>query len=727
MSSNNIPFKVHPRVFSALGAELVTDDIVAVIELVKNSYDAFASRSMISFALGERGRYLSIIDNGIGMNRETIENVWCTLATPYRMQNPISIKDDKKRRVTGAKGLGRLSAAKLGGYFEMITKAESDVAWKVSVDWDQIINSEGIEYCNAIIEEYTDPLPFIYKGSTGTAIYISNLTSDWTQQSIVSLKDNLARLKSPFSVLSDFEIIFCDLGDQISFNSDDTAVDMYRIAPPAFLYNPKYCIKGQAKLDGSYESIYEHRPVTTGKVSRTLEINRSWLQIIKDIPKTNRVSLSEDSATCGPFAFEIRAWDIGVEDIVEISDRYDILRTRVRKDIASHKGISVYRDDILVLPKTDTARDWLKLDLRRVSRVGSRLSTSQIIGFVAITADENDKIKDSSDREKLQKNRASEEFETIILDIIHELEQAREIDRIERSPVREKPLRELFEGFEGKKFLDEYKQYADEGATAKELIHLVEEQTKQWSDTGGEIVRRFVYYSRLATIGSIAEMLIHEIRNNTTNIGRFLRLVREEVKVFTENLEKYHLISLEGVERLEKLSDTFAPLASRSFSGRSRSSNLSSRVSSCIDLFIKELKEKKVIVKLDIPENLKLKVDPAEIDTVLINLLSNALFWINDVELENRIISISARIEGNRAVICFDDMGPGINKDYVDRIFLPGVTSRRNGIGMGLTVASEIVFNYNGVMSTVYPGTLGGASFVFDLPMEGTDESTAHR
>jgi len=727
MPNDNIPFKVHPRVFSALGAELVTDDIVAVIELVKNSYDAFASRSMIRFDFGERGRYLSIIDNGIGMSRETIENVWCTLATPYRMKNPISTKDDKKRRVTGAKGLGRLSAAKLGGYFEMITKAESDVAWKVSVDWDQIINSEGIEYCNARIEEYKDTLPFIYKGSTGTAIYISNLSSDWTQQSIVSLKENLARLKSPFSNLSDFEILFCDLGDQLAFDSEDTSVDNYRIVPPAFLYNPKYCIKGQVNSDGSYESIYEHRPVATGKVSRMLKVSRTWHQIIKDVPKMKRVGLSENSATCGPFTFEIRAWDIGAEDIIEISDRYDILRTKVRKDIASHKGISVYRDDILVLPKTDTARDWLKLDLRRVSRVGSRLSTSQIIGFVAITADDNYMIIDSSDREKLQKNRASEEFETIILDIIHELEQAREIDRIERSPVREKPLRELFEGFEGKKFLDEYKQYADEGATAKELIHLVETQTKQWSEIGGEIVRRFVYYSRLATVGSIAEMLMHEIRNNTTNIGRFLKLVREEVKVLSDNLEKYYLLSLEGVERLEKLSDTFSPLASRSFPRRLRSSNLSSRVSACIGLFSKELKEKKVTIKLDIPENLMLKVDPAEVDTVLINLLLNALYWINEVKSENRIISISAKIEGNKALICFDDTGPGINKDYVDRVFLPGVTSRRDGIGMGLTVASEIVFNYNGVMSTVHPGTLGGASFLFDLPLEETNESAANR
>ena len=91
---------------------------------------------------------------------------------------------------------------------------------------------------------------------------------------------------------------------------------------------------------------------------------------------------------CGPFWFEIRAWDIGADDTREISERFTIQRSVIRRAIRAHKGISVYRDGVLVLPKSDNARDWLGLDLRRVGRVGPRLSTSQLVGYVSITADE---------------------------------------------------------------------------------------------------------------------------------------------------------------------------------------------------------------------------------------------------------------------------------------------------------------------------------------------------
>ena len=89
----------------------------------------------------------------------------------------------------------------------------------------------------------------------------------------------------------------------------------------------------------------------------------------------DRSDLEPSRATCGPFEFEIRAWDLGSDDTLEIQERFDISKTSVRAAIRAHKGISIYRDEILVLPKSEGARDWLGLDLRRVSRVGTRLST----------------------------------------------------------------------------------------------------------------------------------------------------------------------------------------------------------------------------------------------------------------------------------------------------------------------------------------------------------------
>jgi len=115
-----IPFRFHPRVFAALGADLVTNDLVAVIELVKNSYDAFARRVDVRFKVGDDGKLcLEIEDDGLGMSEETIREVWCVVATPFRAENTTSKRQEKQRRVTGAKGLGRLSAARLGNALQV--------------------------------------------------------------------------------------------------------------------------------------------------------------------------------------------------------------------------------------------------------------------------------------------------------------------------------------------------------------------------------------------------------------------------------------------------------------------------------------------------------------------------------------------------------------------------------------------------------------------------------
>ena len=89
---DNVPFRIHPRVFAALGADLVTSDVVAVIELVKNSYDAFAGTCWIRFGNTDEGElYLEIEDDGQGMARDVIEEVWAVVATPNKLDNPKAV------------------------------------------------------------------------------------------------------------------------------------------------------------------------------------------------------------------------------------------------------------------------------------------------------------------------------------------------------------------------------------------------------------------------------------------------------------------------------------------------------------------------------------------------------------------------------------------------------------------------------------------------------------
>ena len=87
--------------------DLVTNDVVAVIELVKNSYDAYATRVDVIFGNDEKlGRHLDIVDDGVGMNRETLEEAWCVVATPIACRIQSSVKEGTHDESRGRKVSG---------------------------------------------------------------------------------------------------------------------------------------------------------------------------------------------------------------------------------------------------------------------------------------------------------------------------------------------------------------------------------------------------------------------------------------------------------------------------------------------------------------------------------------------------------------------------------------------------------------------------------------------
>ena len=259
-------------------------------------------------------------------------------------------------------------------------------------------------------------------------------------------------------------------------------------------------------------------PIAEG-LAREKELRLSWDRIHDAIQDRTRFRYSSETANCGPFTFEIRAWDLDTDATREISERFDFQKSRVRKAIRTHKGISVYRDGVLVLPKSDNARDWLGLDLRRVSKVGTRLSTSQLVGYVSISAENNPKIEDTSDRERLASCLEVAEFEEILKAVVALLENERDEDRVK--PDREKSMDDLFEKLSADDLLQEVIALSEEGAEASETILLLRNFSSSLNSARKAIQERFVYYSRLATVGTIAHMLVHEIRNRTTNIRQF--------------------------------------------------------------------------------------------------------------------------------------------------------------------------------------------------------------
>ncbi len=707
-TSSLIPFKIHPRVFSALGSDLVTNDAVAIIELVKNSYDALAKNVWVCFVVDDYGNdCIEIKDDGSGMTEEIIKDVWSVVATPYRQNKPFAGDGDKKRRVSGEKGLGRLAIARLGEKLEILTKPKGEPCWQIELDWSDISNAKSLKECHFLFQEYEEATIF---RKTGTLLKISNICSEWNKEMIVELQDNLSRLISPFHKTTNFTIHL----SVPKFIPDE----IIKIESPKFLKKPKYLLKGKADKNGNLSCTYRFSSFSDDS-TRTTKCKLTWEQIYKALPKERKLKdLKQDKSICGKFSFEIRAWDISVDDIEEIGDNFGVKKSQIRKAIRTHKGISVYRDGILVLPKSENARDWLGLDLRRVSKLGTRLSTSQIVGHVSISADENPKICDTSDRERLISTREVKEFEAILETAVKMLENERDKDRVR--PQVEKPLDDLFESLSATDLLAEVIAIAEEGIPASEAIPLLKEFNKNLDQTRKIIQERFVYYSRMATVGTIAQMLIHEIRNRTTIFGAFLKVVLKAHKELPGAIEENITQAENAIDSLERLADTFAPLANRSFKRRRRQSNLKDNIKRCLVLHENEIATLDIKINVAKSTNVNIAVDPGELDAILLNLISNSIYWLSQAPktkrtIEFKCVSIN---NGTRLRVKVDDSGPGIPAEDVEKVMWPGVTRKPDGIGMGLTVASELVSEYGGRMTIKHPGTLGGASFLFDLPIK---------
>jgi len=374
-------FKFHPRVLTSLGAELVTHDTVAIIELVKNSYDAFAKTVNVRIlqesanASGIKGKRLviEIEDNGIGMTRENIRDNWCVVATPNKQDTPILEAGDTKRRVSGEKGLGRLSAARLGKTLTLITKTKKDGCISIEIDWDRIVtdNSEKIKINKCDLG--------LIPGDTGTIIRVSDLCNDsnWDidvltgRENVEDLKTQLSRFISPFGKKpQEFRINFSTYKDNKS--------QPINIKPPKFLSKPYYLIKGEVDQEGVLKGDYV---CDTPEKKRNIKILQNiWSETI-DIDGT----IKKFVPACGPFEFEIRVWDNDPDAMLDMTQRFNLKRADIRKYLRMFGGIYLYRDGILVIPKSDVAKDWLGVNIRRVSKVGERLSTTQVFCFFIIS------------------------------------------------------------------------------------------------------------------------------------------------------------------------------------------------------------------------------------------------------------------------------------------------------------------------------------------------------
>lgn len=369
-------FKVSGNIIKKLGEESVSNKNIAILELIKNSYDAGAKK--VEFLLRHEDfpdvANILISDDGLGMTLSDIENKWMNIATPNKSKS-ISNKKDS-RPIIGEKGIGRLSSESLGFQTKLITKPiNQHLGYSIIFDWRKYQKEDIL--VNEIINE---GISFEKKKSDhGTIIEISNLKHDWsdldTQKSL--LKD-LYLLNPPNKPQKDFKVI------------------------------PKYKQSNLKKIRKSFLNLSSYSLKT--RLIKGNIIRYEFSTINKKIKKG--IIQIDNKLKCGDACFELFMYyrtnkylknalnkELSSQEIKEINELLD-----------EYSGIKLYRDNFRIKPYGDLGNDWVGLELEAQNN-SMCPRNHQIFAMVHINRDKNPLIKDTTTREGVIFN---EEFRDLI-------------------------------------------------------------------------------------------------------------------------------------------------------------------------------------------------------------------------------------------------------------------------------------------------------------------------
>ena len=203
-TKDNLKFRVSAELKNILGRDLITSPDIAILELVKNSYDAHASKVEITFDED----YLEIADNGKGMSKDDLINKWLFVAYSAKSDGTedVTYRDKITRHYAGAKGIGRLSCDRLARYLVLTTRSEEENNTEVlNVDWQVFEDNKKTEFDTIDIpHETTEIIPsFPNASKTGTSLQFRELHDIWTREDIKRLRKSLEKMINPFSGTDD--------------------------------------------------------------------------------------------------------------------------------------------------------------------------------------------------------------------------------------------------------------------------------------------------------------------------------------------------------------------------------------------------------------------------------------------------------------------------------------------------------------------------------------------
>jgi len=760
----NLQFKVSSALKNIVGSDLINDDLIAIFELVKNSYDAHATQVDIEFKdIYSENAKIIIKDDGKGMNYEDLINKWLFLAYSakkegteednYDYRNKINVK----RAYAGAKGIGRFSCDRLGHelYLETIKDEPNPKVETLLTDWDKFEGNLKDEFVNInVIHETIDKSN--YNITKGTVLEILNLKSEWDREKFLKLKNALAKLINP-NTKNTKDIFEINLIVEDEIDDDNKEQDENKI------------VNGKIK-----NLIFETLDLKTTKiVSKVSNYDKKQIEttlyeggklVYKIIEKNTLINLHN---------LEFVIYFLNRSAKVTFSKRMGL-------QPVEYGHIFMYKNGLRIYPYGDRYEDPLRMDNRKAQGYKRYLGTRETLGYISID-NPNDDLRETSSRgDGLIKTKAyvdlvkwfyttlrrlekysiditswgedlsnddfiqldDNEKQNTLKELVNNLTKSKNIISFETSPEifrildskQEKSakttLSNISKSLENDTFnkteilksikevehkidsLKEIKEEAEEEAFEKLIEN--EEISKDLSkEIGKNLFRGAIAGTEKEDLITLHHSIIHLA-------GSIQDTLDELISSINENISKEQLI-----ESIEEISLEIQTIVSSSrYVTKAGFDKDADKIDGDIVQFINEYittiyqpansfihKERAIDIHIQDVKNIKkeLRFRPFELTVVLDNLFGNSK------KAKTKRVDIHWKKNKHYISLYYKDYGEGIPTEIKDKIFDFGYTNT-NGSGMGLYIVRNILKKYNATIE-VNTNLDIGVEFIINFPV----------
>jgi signal transduction histidine kinase len=736
-------FRVSSALKTIIGKELITDDFIAVFELVKNSFDAYAERVDIIFENlysddPERTPRLIIRDNGKGMDLTDIVEKWLFVAYSAKKEGTEDYRDRiRSTRVhAGSKGIGRFSCDKLGTSLFLYTKKKKEEEFnKIEINWTDFEEDSKKEFITISVKYAT--VPKIPYGSLnhGTVLEIAGLREKWDRDKLLKLRRSLEKLINP--------------------NQENDAQG----------FSIHLTVEEELEGDKQKESAGETREIINGrienKIFEALGIKTTKITVVIPSNGESIRTVLEDRGTLIYSIIEKNPYKDSLKDIAVslfvLNRSAKILFTKsMGLHAVEYGSIFLYKNGFRIYPFGEPGQDTLKIDHRKQQGQARFFGTRDLIGRIEINGP-NPAFQETSSRDGgLIRNYSYEKLEEFFVeyalkrlekfaigvikwgndgdlldhekldpvemkkkvsDIVYHLTTSQNVVDIDYNPKLIDILQDRTEGGL-KKILGNLQKVVEQSGSAligkevkraqrlyKSLIKAKEEAEKEGrkarkeakaAKEAAEQKETQILFLKAAIPQDVKFLnnLCHSIGMYANSMHDDIRDVLVAIKGKTINRERI----ADAIKNVSYHVNTISSLAK--FASRANFRFECAKMNKDLILFIREhllnvsaeIYKKEIRIKFtsDVHGKFVCEFRPIEMTILLDNLISNSI----KNKAKNFVVNMISLTDG-KLIISFTDDGRGVPSSVRDSLFEEGVTTT-SGSGLGLYHVKEIVTGMKG-------------------------------